>query len=66
MGKDSLSIPSISHGVSREGYMLGNIVNLKFVDHDITNEQVFMELDREKYVCSESLLGTGVMKNPCH
>jgi len=66
MGKDLLVVPPVLPEMSREGDMLGKNVGLKFVDHDITNEQVFMELDREKYVCSESLLGTGVMKNPCH
>jgi hypothetical protein len=30
--------------MSREGDILGNTVSLKFVDHDITDEQPFPEL----------------------
>jgi len=30
------------------------------VDHDITDEQPFSELAREKYSCTERVIGTGV------
>jgi hypothetical protein len=39
--------------------MLRKIVGLKFMDHDITDEQKFSELDREKYLCMRSIRGMG-------
>jgi hypothetical protein len=36
--------PLIPGGVIVEGYMLGMILALKYVDHDITNEKKFPEL----------------------
>jgi hypothetical protein len=41
MGKDPLAVPPVPPGMSREGDMLGKTVSLKFVDHDITDEQPF-------------------------
>jgi hypothetical protein len=38
--------------------MLGIISTLKFIDHDIMDEQKFPELEREKYLCAKSILGT--------
>jgi hypothetical protein len=43
-----LATLEIPLGVIVEGNMLGNIVSLKFVDHDITDEQKFLELAMEK------------------
>jgi hypothetical protein len=40
-GKYPLATPKIPPSVIVEGDMLGNIVALKFVDHDITDEQKF-------------------------
>jgi hypothetical protein len=50
MGKDPLVIPLFPLGMSREGDILGNIVILKFVNHEITNGRPFSELAREKYI----------------
>jgi len=55
MGKDPLVVPLVSHRMSREGDMLGNNIILKFVDHDITDEQPFPEMVREKYSCIASV-----------
>ena len=41
--------------------MLSKVVNLKFADHDITNDQKFLDMDREKYLCAKSILGTRVI-----
>jgi hypothetical protein len=39
--------------------MLGNIVALKFAEHNITNEQKFPKMAWEKYLCAKILPGTG-------
>jgi hypothetical protein len=41
--------------------MLGNISSLNFFDHDITDEQKFPELAREKYLCIKSVTSIGVI-----
>jgi hypothetical protein len=58
-GKYPLPIAPVPPGVRIEGEMLGNIAGLKFMDHDITDEQKFPELAREKYLCTRSIPGTG-------
>jgi hypothetical protein len=52
-GKYPLVTPEIPVGVIVEGDMLGNIVALKFAVHDITYEQKFPKLEREKYLCCQ-------------
>jgi hypothetical protein len=47
MGKYLLEVPPVPPGVSREEDMLGKTIGLKFLDHDITDEQPFLELARE-------------------
>jgi hypothetical protein len=42
-GKYPLVTPGIPPGVIVEGDMLGKVVALKFVDHDITNIHKFLE-----------------------
>jgi hypothetical protein len=54
----TLEIPS---GVIIEGDMLGNIVALKFVDHDITDEKKFSKIAWEKSLCPKIVLGTGAI-----
>jgi hypothetical protein len=49
MGKDPLAVPLVPPRMSREGDMLGNNASLKFLDHDIIDEQPFPKLAREKY-----------------
>lgn len=41
--------------------MLGKIAALKFVDHNITDEQKFPELAKEKYLCAKSVPGIGAI-----
>jgi len=55
MGKYPLLVPPVPSRMSREGDMLGNTTILKFLDHDIIDEQPFPELAREKYSCAESV-----------
>jgi hypothetical protein len=57
-GKYPLATPTVPPSVSVEGDMLGKVVSLKFVDHDITDEQKFLEIAREKYLCAKSVPGT--------
>ena len=64
MRKDLLEVPQVPPRVSREGNMLGKIVNLKFVDHDITDEQPFTELAREKKSDAESVSYIGARIAP--
>jgi hypothetical protein len=47
-GKYPLETSPVPPGVSIEGDMLGKVVSLKFVDHDITDEQKFPELGQGK------------------
>jgi hypothetical protein len=35
--------------------MLDKVSDLKFMDHDITDEKKFLELAREKYLCAKSI-----------
>jgi hypothetical protein len=44
-GKYPLATSKIPLGVIVEGDMLGKIVSLKFVDHDIMNEQKFPKME---------------------
>jgi hypothetical protein len=46
--------------------MLGKVVALKFVDHDITYEQKFPEMDREKCLCTKRVLVTGAILLETH
>jgi hypothetical protein len=39
----------------REGYMFGNTIDLKFMDHDVINEQLVLTLSRENYSCIENI-----------
>jgi hypothetical protein len=39
--------------------MLGKSVSLKFVDHEITDEQEFLEMAQEKYLCAKIIPGIG-------
>jgi hypothetical protein len=57
-GKYPLETSPVPPGVSIEGDMLDKVVSLKFMDHDITDEQKFPELAREKYLCTKSIPGT--------
>jgi hypothetical protein len=52
-----LKIALVPHGVSTKGDMLGNVAS-KFVDHDIIDQHKFLELAREKYLCTRSVPGT--------
>jgi hypothetical protein len=45
-------------GVSIEGEMLEKVSAVKFVDHHIIDEQKFLELAREKYLCAKRISGT--------
>jgi hypothetical protein len=56
-----LEASPIPPSVSVEGDMLGKVFSLKFVDHDITDEQKFLELAREKYLCTKSVPGIGAI-----
>jgi hypothetical protein len=42
-------------GVNVEGDMLSKFVSLKFVDHDITDENKFYEMFKKKYLCSKRI-----------
>jgi hypothetical protein len=55
-GKYSLETSPVPPSVSIEGDILVKVVELKFADHDITDEKKFLELAREKYVCANSIL----------
>jgi hypothetical protein len=57
-GKYLLVTLEIPPGVIIEGDMLGKIVALKFIDHDIMDEHKFPELEHEKYFCTKSVPGT--------
>jgi hypothetical protein len=48
MGKDPPTVPPDPPGMSREGDMLGNTVDLKFMDHDVIDEQPVPELAKGK------------------
>jgi hypothetical protein len=50
-----VSVEPILASVRSDEDMLRNISNLKFVDHDITDEQLFPELAKEKYSSVESI-----------
>jgi hypothetical protein len=39
--------------------MLDKVVILKVMDHDITDEKKFSELEREKYLCMRSIPDIG-------
>jgi len=54
-GKYPLPIAPVPPGVSSEGEMLGNIVGLKFMDHDNIDAQKFSELARENCLRTRSV-----------
>jgi hypothetical protein len=56
-GKYLLATSPIPLGVSIGG-MLDKLVTLNFLDHDITDEQKFPEMAREKYLCTKSVPDT--------
>jgi hypothetical protein len=58
-GKYPLSVAPVLVGVSSEGEMLGNISNLKFMDHDIIDAQKFPELAKEQYFRTRSIPSIG-------
>jgi hypothetical protein len=41
--------------------MLGKVVDLNFMDYDITDAQNFPELAREKYLCTKRVSGTSAI-----
>jgi hypothetical protein len=57
-GKYPLKTSLVPPGVSIEAYMLGKVVVLKFVDHDIIDEKKIPKLAREKYLCTKSVPST--------
>jgi hypothetical protein len=64
-GKYPSFMLDIPPGVIIEGDMLGNIVALKFVDHEIMDEQKFLEMERENCLCAKRIPGTGsIMLEP--
>jgi hypothetical protein len=65
MGKYLLVVPLVPPEMSREENILGKTVSLKFVDHEITYQQPFSEMDREKYLDTErvSYIGDHINAN---
>jgi hypothetical protein len=57
-GKYPLGTTLVSPRVSLEAKMLRKIAGLKFMDHDIIDEQKFLELDMEKCLLTRSVPGT--------
>jgi hypothetical protein len=53
--------PKIPPGVIIEGYMLGMIRNMKYVDHDLVVVQKFLELATEKYMCTKIHLDSQIV-----
>jgi hypothetical protein len=56
MGKYPPAIPSVPQGMSREGDMLGKSINLKFMDQDVIDEELVLELARDPYSFVECIL----------
>jgi hypothetical protein len=56
--KYPLPIASVLKWVKKYEDMLGKVANLKFMDHDITNKQRFLELVRDQYLCTNTNPGT--------
>jgi hypothetical protein len=56
--KYPLTTTLVPHGLSTKGFMLDKMAALKFVDHDIIDEQNFPELARDNYFCIRSVPGT--------
>jgi hypothetical protein len=59
--KYPLVMPEIPPGVIIEGDLMGKVVALKFLDHDITDAQKFLELAWDKYLCTKSVPGIGAI-----
>jgi hypothetical protein len=58
-GKYSLPTTPVPPSVGSEAKMLKKIAGLKFMDHDITDEQKISKLVREKYLRTRSIPGRG-------
>jgi hypothetical protein len=65
-GKYPLETSLVPPGVIIEGDMLDKVVSLKFMDHDITDEQKFSNFSREKLFCAKSVPGTKMIVLETH
>jgi hypothetical protein len=59
--KYSVPVVPVLTGVSKAEDMLKKIANLKFMDHDITDTQKFLELARDQYLCTRIVPGMGAI-----
>jgi hypothetical protein len=57
-GKYLSATSPVPPSASVEGDILGKVVALNFLDHDITDKKKFPELAMEKYLCAKSVSGT--------
>jgi len=52
-------VPPILASVSSDEDMLEKISNLKLMKNDIMDTQKFLELSRDQYLCTRTVLGMG-------